>query len=432
MGPYVLRSVNAHFKLWDSGIQDSFDENIRQAPIGDVPVINATCTCQTHTGGACGTGQTGSCPLGQSAVTTTCHPQGCSNGSQTDGASSCQNDFARCCGAFVIRHCGQTTIGQPVPTDALGNPTDCNYGNVLQGHPCGSDQTTKCVPDTMTCPLPTCSGTLPPVDSSNIPVVAVCNNKLPPAPMAYNLVATCDQTQYCQYQCASPYVYVARNNDCEKPGAPPPPQGPTCSYYSGNSPFTGRWSGYYTDPSGLVDNNDINNSYGDLFMTMACDPSANLTTLCIFYTTNHIYASTSRGTYSPLGCGGTDSSAIVCNAWAGSSASAWNGTKTFYWQNNAKNSSNYSGSPGSFSITCNGNSQLTNIQVTNPDRSPNEPLLPTTGVTPAALNGCNWSGQLSLNDFGDGNDVIITCSQDSNGKGIITNFALYQPITTKP
>ena len=28
MGPYVLRSINAHFKIWDEEIQDSHNERI--------------------------------------------------------------------------------------------------------------------------------------------------------------------------------------------------------------------------------------------------------------------------------------------------------------------------------------------------------------------------------------------------------------------
>jgi Flp pilus assembly pilin Flp len=39
MGPYVLRSVNAHFKLWDDGVQDSFTENITQAPVHPMIVM---------------------------------------------------------------------------------------------------------------------------------------------------------------------------------------------------------------------------------------------------------------------------------------------------------------------------------------------------------------------------------------------------------
>ena len=45
MGPYVLRSVNAHFKLWDESVQDSSTENLTQAPASDVPKINTNCTC---------------------------------------------------------------------------------------------------------------------------------------------------------------------------------------------------------------------------------------------------------------------------------------------------------------------------------------------------------------------------------------------------
>ncbi len=32
MGPYVLRSINAHFKIWDEEIQDSHNERFNSLP----------------------------------------------------------------------------------------------------------------------------------------------------------------------------------------------------------------------------------------------------------------------------------------------------------------------------------------------------------------------------------------------------------------
>src|SRR5476651_1166286 len=60
MGPYVLRSVNAHFKIWDTGVQATFKEHITQAPVNDVPNIPTNCLCanapETGPAGCGGTG----------------------------------------------------------------------------------------------------------------------------------------------------------------------------------------------------------------------------------------------------------------------------------------------------------------------------------------------------------------------------------------
>ena len=38
MGPYVLRSINAHFKMWDDQIQDSHNERfITPSAVPDTP-----------------------------------------------------------------------------------------------------------------------------------------------------------------------------------------------------------------------------------------------------------------------------------------------------------------------------------------------------------------------------------------------------------
>ena len=148
MGPYALRSVGAHFKLWDDSVQDSFTENLTQAPINDIPNIPINCNCTT-TAGSCGS-STSRCAANQREYDHLCNPQGC------DGApaSSCQSDTT-CCTAWGSTGCGTIPLGQPA------TPTNCNYGYEIQSHQCGANNTVQCVPNG-TCPLPACQGILSP------------------------------------------------------------------------------------------------------------------------------------------------------------------------------------------------------------------------------------------------------------------------------
>jgi len=88
MGPYVLRSVNGHFKLWDQGVHDSFTEGLVQAPPFS---LITNCTCQSDC--SLGTPATATSPAtpntcptddlhcgpGQFIIHTDCIPQGCNN-----------------------------------------------------------------------------------------------------------------------------------------------------------------------------------------------------------------------------------------------------------------------------------------------------------------------------------------------------------------
>ena len=145
MGPYVLRSVGAHFKLWDEGVQDSFTENLNQAPVNDVPNIPLTCHCTT-TPGSCGNSACSSCCANQLIMNHNCNPQLC------DGApaSSCVND-PTCCTQWVNVGCGTTPIGQTPPSN------NCNYGYEIQTQQCGANNTVQCVPNS-NCD-PQCLGT---------------------------------------------------------------------------------------------------------------------------------------------------------------------------------------------------------------------------------------------------------------------------------
>lgn len=175
MGPYALRSVNAYFKLWDEGVQDSFEENLSQAPVNEIPNMDLSiCQCWTTPGG-CGGVVGSACQPGFRYSTHSCNPQG----SACDGAptSACTQD-STCC-APIAESCGNNPLPlgpggtYTVPNNDTSPP--CYLGQRLWASTCSPNTstptcsatvTTNCIPASYcqqdsTCPGPTCTGSLP-------------------------------------------------------------------------------------------------------------------------------------------------------------------------------------------------------------------------------------------------------------------------------
>ena len=211
MGPYVLRSINAHFKLWDESTQDSFHEKITQAPINEISNIANSCSC-SNSNGACGAsavGGTGSCTASQRIVNHLCNPVGCDG----EASTSCTND-PTCCTVYAPSNtCGQV----PIPTNwtdstndanniPAGTPppktTDCYMGQMIWQTPC-SNSPIQCNPDPKDCPIQ-CRGTVP-------PTATLCPNTTSGLGQDYvytslTNAAACSSTTKCQYYNPPPYI----------------------------------------------------------------------------------------------------------------------------------------------------------------------------------------------------------------------------------
>ena len=239
MGPYVLRSVSGHFKLWDESAKDSFDEAIVQAPPSSIPTINSACQCQPDTSSGCGSSTCSPCCANQLNMNHKCTPVGC----DPSPTSYCKDDSS-CCDAWTNEGCGTIPAGQP------STASNCNFGFQIQGHQCGDTASIQCVPDAA-CLQPGCQGQYTADPTLNL----FCANGLvtPPtnltqnAPITY--VANCPATgATCQMYCVPPYVFNAAHNDCEIPPSGPPIQ---CLGYHVNTacyvPFPAgtTWAGYY-------------------------------------------------------------------------------------------------------------------------------------------------------------------------------------------
>ena len=215
MGPYVLRSVNAHFKLWDESVQDSFTENITQAPISVIPNIPINCKC-TNSNGGCGGGVGSQCGANQQTINHNCNPELC------DGAplSSCVIDNS-CCSVWADEGCGTFPCPATGCSNAPESPppasNNCYYGQEMQGQTCGSNNAIQCI-QSAACPLPKCLGILS-------PGATACPNE-PPANggnLTQNIgityvasQATCHSP--CQYYCdgANSYFINATGTSCTR------------------------------------------------------------------------------------------------------------------------------------------------------------------------------------------------------------------------
>lgn len=226
MGPYVLRSVNSYFKLWDTGVQDSFEETLNQAPVNAIPNIPIDCKYISTTDEGCGGLPGSSCEAGYRQSTENWSPQGC-NGA---AISICTPDCNCCglikvgCGTYPLPTAGRVPSGPPTPI-----PDNCYYGQNLEISPCDSTTscptctggvTTGCIPpptcvtDT-SCPMPKCQGLLPDgavlcpgtglTEDTSYSYTTVANGSCPPVSSTTKCIYKCDANHIQNKDCAAQY-----------------------------------------------------------------------------------------------------------------------------------------------------------------------------------------------------------------------------------
>ena len=228
MGPYALRSVNGYFKLWDDSVQDSFEENLSQAPVSVIPDINLTCNCTTQTDGVCGGLPGSSCQPGYRGSTSICTPQGCGGeGSTCTLDPTCCGQTPRGCGGVALPQGTNGTYSVPDCTNPPPASNDCYYGQILMASlcpistsipACPNNSTacppaspTNCIPNPYcqannTCPLPTCTGSLPTgtiycSTHTTTPPAAGLSQNYQIAPATNGCPSNSSTVPNCQYTC---------------------------------------------------------------------------------------------------------------------------------------------------------------------------------------------------------------------------------------
>ena len=98
-GPFLINSINAHFKIMDNNVRDAFDENIKQS----AGPVAATCVC-TPASADPATWYAGSCGLNGCKATEREHHRVCSP-LKCEKESACVVD-ASCCADALMMDCG--------------------------------------------------------------------------------------------------------------------------------------------------------------------------------------------------------------------------------------------------------------------------------------------------------------------------------------
>ena len=139
MGPYLIRSVNSHFQLWQESIDDSRHD--RMIP-GQGVTIPPTCTCDTFQDGSCG-GRFQripyNCPITHMYQFTPCTPPGCGF-TTSDFRERCVENIPVCCSYYQLCFanfrvppnpdpgcCGRIPLDDP---QCIGRPTSGDFAHV--------------------------------------------------------------------------------------------------------------------------------------------------------------------------------------------------------------------------------------------------------------------------------------------------------------
>jgi hypothetical protein len=193
MGPYFIRSINAHFKLWQESIDDSINDRMQKVPSNITP---PKCTCSGYVNGECGghfqTSNT-TCPVNQRYQYTQCSPPTCGfeNGNFLErcvadstccsqyNACSNTNPLSSCCGNVPIPNPASprkpgpsgllSAVSSPAPNPSVPS-TYCYYGEEVQFNQCDPTQI-QCKPNDQC--KPACVGHLP-TNSIGSPTAELC------------------------------------------------------------------------------------------------------------------------------------------------------------------------------------------------------------------------------------------------------------------
>ena len=197
MGPYVLRSINAHFKIWDDEIQDSHNERFVEAPALSINLPQGCRPAGAPVAMGCGLrGTTKTCAADQQLYVQNFTPAGCAYD------ENCVTENI-CCTSLVAGQCGTLALDQ----NESAPPNDnCFYGRRIMVHACGTDAGKKqeCRDDT-NCPAPQCTGTIPTDKGSTVAKICAGSDQGLVRPTLLALVPSCTGAK-CEMTCYPGYM----------------------------------------------------------------------------------------------------------------------------------------------------------------------------------------------------------------------------------
>ncbi len=228
MGPYVIRSIHAHFKMWDDQIQDSHGDRFIQ-PKDTVPDLPTGCTLTGgYRSGCGGQGITTSCAQTERIYVYTFNPPGCYYKEHCDADETCCTGLLRGdCGTAPLPPNFTPRSGTLLPVVNTGN--GCYYGERTVMKKCGNHEAVNCINDASdtdgdsSCQAK-CTGTIP-TDSLGHPTTQFCpgTNEHLQQDTPITLLAkgaACTDSPKCQTQCAkiADVQYVNINGECKSCG----------------------------------------------------------------------------------------------------------------------------------------------------------------------------------------------------------------------
>ncbi len=249
MGPYVIRSWNAHVKGWEDSVSDSQQDPLEFSNSTETEAPECTCRigrpvppcASTDTSvPCCGTG---GCGETESLISMKIYePRNCIPLPGNDCPSAppsplCETNSS-CCTDWTDVGCGSGTIRLPVPrvmTNPDGTTVDCSFTNqLLQKHQCGNlsgsgpTQTWyRCIDNHTSCTF-ACEGSLPDFSDPAVaaaygPLCAGDDTGLTKFGIDYSYInqGTCDdpvnRNTKCQYECKEPFVPLGADESTTPP-----------------------------------------------------------------------------------------------------------------------------------------------------------------------------------------------------------------------
>ncbi len=190
LGPYVIRSVNAHLKSWEDGVDDSLKDPLRDADPSKLP--KPQCACSPVLPHGCGVA---GCLATERLWQRDCGPLGCE-----DPQRECRDDGG-CCTAWVAAGPCRGDVFFPCPAGQMPKSRTCGGGVGFQ---------LTCQPD----PACTykCQGTQPPNST-------MCFGDDQGLRRDYNWTAVaqggCTTVRKCEAECNTCYVVDTVRNTCQ-------------------------------------------------------------------------------------------------------------------------------------------------------------------------------------------------------------------------
>ena len=239
----MLNSVNAHFKLWDDAVQDSFSDRMVEATPEQVNITPPTCTCSDKAL-TCGGDTHYPCLPNQKLHQKQCIPLLCDASNQF----SCVNDDS-CCTIPARGNCWRSSADTPnlAQTPPTGYSVNCSATDRVFTYSCGSNAGQQvCQLDNKGIDKDGDRDCKPVCDLQQIPTAAATfcpgSDVSLTTDTSITFVSNCSQNSSIKCRASCNTGYHLDNTKCVPDQAPPPSCPSMPVFFNGFGSFT--WSSF--------------------------------------------------------------------------------------------------------------------------------------------------------------------------------------------